>query len=277
MSILQAREYLKAGQLEKAMQIAQAIADNEGKDLFLADIAYEYAKAGQSDRALQIVEKIHNDRKNEVLSVVVKNYVDGGDFEWAKQIAEIIKDPDDDEDDWKWEAVSDIAYGYAKAGQFDKALEFAENLENEYHKDEALWAIAYRYAELGQFEWIIKMAPASISAGDDPLAVIAELMVSQELECDRIIAITKTLENEFDQRALLRSIIYQYANTENNSDKIIKFARSATDKSIKYVALEHLAKSYVEAKEYDRVLEIAKSIGLEKVRVTSWKYIIPPS
>ncbi|MCY7384580.1 MAG: hypothetical protein LH628_18745 [Microcoleus sp. CAN_BIN18] len=57
MSILQAREYLKAGQLEKAMQVAQAIADNKGKDLFLADIAYEYAKAGQSDRALQIVEK----------------------------------------------------------------------------------------------------------------------------------------------------------------------------------------------------------------------------
>lgn len=66
MSILQAREYLKAGQLEKAMQIAQAIADNEGKDLLLVDIAYNYAMARQSERALQIVEKIDNPRKNDV-------------------------------------------------------------------------------------------------------------------------------------------------------------------------------------------------------------------
>ncbi|MEG4010569.1 MULTISPECIES: tetratricopeptide repeat protein [unclassified Microcoleus] len=273
-----ARKYAKIGQFDRAIQIAEIIIDNEEKELALAWIADEYAKAGQSDAALKIVATIDNDWKNSPLIQIVKNYVASGQFEQAKEIAGMIKDPDDeDENDWKWEAMSDIAGGYAKAGQFDKALEFAENLENEYHKDEALWAIAYRYAELGQFESIIKMAPASISAGDDPLAVIAELMVSQELECDRIIAITKTLENEFDQRALLRSIIYQYANTENNSDKIIKFARSATDESIKYVALEHLAKSYVEAKDYDRVLEIAKSIGLEKVRVTSWKYIIPPS
>ena len=39
MSILPAREYLKAGQLETAMQVAETIADNEDKDLFLVDIA----------------------------------------------------------------------------------------------------------------------------------------------------------------------------------------------------------------------------------------------
>lgn len=48
MSILQAREYLKAGQLEKAMQLAETIAHTEDKDLLLADIAYKYAKTGQS-------------------------------------------------------------------------------------------------------------------------------------------------------------------------------------------------------------------------------------
>jgi len=39
MSILQAREYLKAGQLETAIQVAERITENEGKDLLLADIA----------------------------------------------------------------------------------------------------------------------------------------------------------------------------------------------------------------------------------------------
>lgn len=273
-----ARKYAKVRQFDRAIQIAEIIIDNDEKELALAWIADEYVQAGQSDEALKIVATIDNDWKNSPLIKIVKNYVASGQFEQAKEIAGMIKDPDDeDENDWKWEAMRDIAGGYAKAGQFDKALEFAENLENEYHKDEALWAIGYRYAELGQFELILQMAEPFIVSGGDPLGAIAELMVAQELECERIIEITKTLENESDQRALLRSIINQYANTENNSDKIIKFARSATDESIKYVALEHLAKSYVEAKEYDRVLEIAKSIGLEKVRVTSWKYIIPPS
>ncbi|MEG3966149.1 MULTISPECIES: hypothetical protein [unclassified Microcoleus] len=277
MSILLAREYLKAGQLETAMQVAEMITEKEGKDLLLADIAYKYAEAGKSDRALQIVEKIDNDRKNSVLIKVVKNYAAAGEVELAKQIAGMIKDPDDeDDDDWKLEAMRDIAYGYAKAGQFDKAIEFAESLENEYHKEDALWAIAYCYAEIGQFELIIKIAPPFMESGGDPLGAIAELMVKQELEVDRIIEITKTLENESDQKAMLRSIVYQYANTENNSDKLIKFARWVTDESVKYAALKHLAKSFIQAKEYERVLQIAKSIGLEQVRVTSWRLIIPP-
>ncbi|NJK75066.1 MAG: hypothetical protein HC849_29050 [Oscillatoriales cyanobacterium RU_3_3] len=83
-----------------------------------------------------------------------------------------------------------------------------------------MWAIAYCYAEIGQFESIIKITPASISAGNDPLAVIAKLMVAQELECDRIMEIAKTLEKESYQKALLISVVYQYANHEKNSDKL---------------------------------------------------------
>lgn len=277
MSILLAREYLKAGQLETAMQVAETIADKEGKDLLLADIACEYAKVGECDRALQIVENIECDRKNHVLTVVVKNYVEAEDFERLKQIVEMIKNPDDDDDDWKWEALRDIAYGYAKSGQFDKAFEFAENFDcDSFKKNEALWAIAYRYAEIGQFELILKMAPPFLVSGGDPLGVIAELMVAQDLECDRIIEITKTLEYESEQRSMLMSVIYEYENTENYFEKIQNLARSVTDESIKYEALKHLAKNFLETKEYDRVLQLAKSIGLERVRVTSWGFIIPP-
>lgn len=213
-----------------------------------------------------------------MLIAVVKNYVKTGEFELAKQIAEMIKDPDDeDEDDWKLEAVRALADGYAASGQFDKALEFAESLENdECHKDEALWAIGYRYAEIGQYELILQMVDRFLVSGGDPLGAIAELMVKQNLSCDRIIEIAKTLEKESYQKAMLSSIVYEYANTGNNSDKLFTFAKSVNDESIKYEALKHLAKSCLEAKEYDRVLEIAKSIGLEKVRVTSFGFIIPP-
>lgn len=277
MSILSAREYLKAGQLETAIQVAETIAEKEGKDLFLADIAYEYATAGKCDRALQIIENIECERKNNVLTVVVKNYVENEDFERLKQIVEMIKNPDDDDDDWKWEGLRDIAYGYAKSGKFDKAFEFAENFDRDsFKKNEALWAIAYRYAEIGQFELIIKMAPPFLVSGGDPLGAIAELMVAQDLECDRIIEITKTLEYESEQRSLLCSILYEYENREHSLEKIQNLARSVTDESIKYEALKHLAKNFLETKEYDRVLQIGKSIGLEQVRVTSWGFIIPP-
>lgn len=274
MSILSAREYLQAGQLETAMQVAETIADKEGKDLFLVDIAYHYAMARQSERALQIVEKIDNPRKNDVFISVVENYVEAEEFEQAKQLAETIKNPDGD--DYKVYALSEIAYGYAKTGQFDKAVEFAESLDCDFHKNEALWEIAYRYAEIGQFELALQMANPSISSGDDSLGAIAEMMVAQELECAPIIRIIKTLGNEYDEKSMLSSMVYHYANTANYFDKLLKFARSVTDESIKYEALKHLAESFREAKEYDRVVQIAKSIGLDRVRITSGKLIIPP-
>ncbi|MEG4441403.1 hypothetical protein QUB47_13465 [Microcoleus sp. AT9_B5] len=274
MSILEAREYLKAGQLETAMQLAETSADKEGKDLFLVDIAYNYAMARQSDRALQIVEKIDNHRKNDLFIAVVENYVEAEEFEQAKQIAETIKNPDGD--DYKVHALSEIAYGYAKAGQFELAVEFAESLDCDFHKNEALWEIAYRYAEIGQFELALQMANPSISSGDDSLGAIAEMMVAQELECDQIIRIIQTIENEYDEKSMLNSMVYHYANTANSFDKLLKFARSVTDESIKYEALKHLAQSFLEAKEYDLVVQIAKSIGLERVRVTSGRLIIPP-
>lgn len=206
---------------------------------------------------------------------VVENYVEAEEFEQAKQLAETIKNPDGD--DYKVHALSEIAYGYAKAGQFELAVEFAESLDCDFHKNEALWEIAYRYAEIGQFELALQMANPSISSGDDSLQAIAEMMVAQELECDQIIRITKTLENEYDEKSMLSSMVYHYANTANYFDKLLKFAQSVTDESIKYEALKHLAKNYLEAKEYDRVVQIAKSIGLERVRVTSWRLIIPPA
>ncbi|MCU0544999.1 MAG: hypothetical protein MUE44_22965 [Oscillatoriaceae cyanobacterium Prado104] len=272
-----ARKYAETGQFDRAIQTAEIIIDNEQKELALAWIASEYAEAGYSDEALKIVATIDNDWKNSALIKVVKNYVAAEQFEWAKEIAGMINDPDDDEEnDWKWEAMKDIADGYAKAGQFDKALEFAESLENEAHKEQALWAVGYRYAEIGQYELIMQLVEPSLVSGGDPLGAIAELMVKQDLSFDRTIEITKILDNKSDRRALLMSIIYEYAKSENNSDKIIEFARSTADESVKYAALEHLAKSSIQAKEYDRVLEIAKSIGLEKVRVSSWKCMIPP-
>ena len=268
-----ARRYAEVRQFEEAMQIAETIINNEEKNSAMGSIAYEYAKAGQSDEAIKIAASIDNYHKNSALIQVVGNYVAAEQFEPAKQITEMIIYSEDEDD--RGEAFNAIAYGYSKIGQFEQAIQFAQSLDDDYKKDDALWTIAYRYAEIGEFEQALQMIEP-LTSQDGMLEVIAEQMILQEIEDDRIFQIISVLKDEYDRKTMLSSIVYHYAHAENKADQLIKFAQSVNDESIKYKALEYLAKNFIDAKEYDKVAEIGRNIGIDKVNVTSWRFIIHP-
>ncbi|MFA0732235.1 MAG: hypothetical protein BKPUNTRY_001782, partial [Candidatus Fervidibacter sp.] len=76
------------------------------------------------------------------------------------------------EDAWdrSW-ALRFIAYAMAEAGQFDRALQVAQKIEDARVRSEALRDIAYAMAKAGQFDLAVEVAETI----DDPTARLLAL------------------------------------------------------------------------------------------------------
>jgi len=86
------------------------------------------AKAGQFDKALQIAKDVSDKylaRNSYALSGIVKEMAKVGQFDRAQQIGKGIKDGE-----FRASALVGVVEGMAKAGQFDKAIEVSQGVKD---------------------------------------------------------------------------------------------------------------------------------------------------
>jgi tetratricopeptide (TPR) repeat protein len=151
-----ARHYAEAGQLEQALRVAQAIDNNADlKASALLQLADRYAEAGKLDRAIEVAQTTDNDARSKALpyheSLVITQKPDNltGSSGRSKNIKPLSVEGIQYNANW---IFPQIAREYAKAGQFDKALQVAQTIEDKGNKVKALTAIAGQYMARSQEE-----------------------------------------------------------------------------------------------------------------------------
>jgi len=156
--------------LVEAQQLVQTMDNTGEKTQPLIQIAQLYAKLGQSDQAVEFLslafssakslEKGNDSHKVFMLSNIAVEYAalnqtNGNEiFAFALQIAQAIEDEGS-----KASALSNLAYNYARARQYDQALEVAQMINPQLSDySHALQNIAEQYIEDEKFEEALKVA-----------------------------------------------------------------------------------------------------------------------
>jgi tetratricopeptide (TPR) repeat protein len=138
--------------LEYAEQFARSVGDAESLSKALALIAEQYARAEELEAAADVAEGIADSyAKDQTLADLASRAVELGDDGYAEELLGMINDPG-----LYGLAVGQMAVKYAEAGEFDRAVETAAELDD---AAPTLNRIALLYADGGS------RAPAAEVAG----------------------------------------------------------------------------------------------------------------
>lgn len=182
-----AREAGKAGNYEVALEIARKISlDGGDRNKVLLQIGWMLAKAGQAEKAegifsesLQQAQAIKDEyRRSSAVREIAILYAETGQHAKATSLAETLKSQED-----KRDVVRAIAFNYVSAGNPETALEIAARAGGDSSiKDAVIYASAWKAAEAGNFdravEWVEQMGDNSNKA--QALAGIAAIALGIE-------------------------------------------------------------------------------------------------
>ncbi|MEH2219736.1 MAG: hypothetical protein V7K72_21955 [Nostoc sp.] len=139
-------KYAKVGQFEQALQIANQLKSDRNQKSALSWIAIYYAKAGQPDQGLQITKRVGDDE--DFLVLIVEKYIDAG---YPNQVINLLSLIKFQEESTKSSQLESIAQQLVWVGQLDGALHTANLIDDVNIKNRTLALIAYQYAEAGQY------------------------------------------------------------------------------------------------------------------------------
>lgn len=113
----------KAGEFDRAIELAKLNKSSLGKSITFEAIAKELLKAGELDRAIELAESITwDDHRNRTRTAIVKELLKTGEFDRAIKLAESITD-----DAYKTPVLKAIATELAKNGNVGGALEIVKD------------------------------------------------------------------------------------------------------------------------------------------------------
>ena len=150
-----AKRYALLGQLERATRVADTMGKGPFKDHALIAIARKYAESGQFDRALAINTQIETTNfKPDILIFVAKQYLDRGKREKAIALLRKAFGASGQVTALNLQqfAQSDVALLFAKAGQYDKAVQIVKATDAQAPKLRLLTQLACVFAQAGKKE-----------------------------------------------------------------------------------------------------------------------------
>lgn len=208
----------------------------------LIKIAQSVAKAGQTDRVLAT-------------------------FNMALQFSQKISDKDSQ----SW-AVTEIAIGLARTGQFDKALQVAERIWIPPQFDRQSYAyaeIAIAMARAGQYDQALQVVK---KAGDASLrsyglsGIVEAMAEAGEKEralniSDQALQSAKSIKDEKERSSALAGVAIAMAKA-GQFDKALQIAKDVSDKYLarNSYALSGIVKEVARNGQFDRALQITKGI-----------------
>ncbi|MEH2227567.1 hypothetical protein [Nostoc sp.] len=126
--------------------IANQLKSDRNQKSALSWIAIYYAKAGQPDQGLQITKRVGDDE--DFLVLIVEKYIDAG---YPNQVINLLSLIKFKEESTKSSQLESIAQQLVWVGQLDGALHTANLIDDINIKNRTLALIAYQYAEAGQY------------------------------------------------------------------------------------------------------------------------------
>ncbi len=163
--------YARSGHTDKACDILDKILQESKTGNFresymrdFKEIAVAYAKIGQYDKALETAELIKEHSSLAVALTEIAGNIKPANSPKALEIlsqalaaAQKMENPEGFQKDKKCRRLSDIAAGYAEIGQYEQAMQIADNIEHQICKGKALTSIAFSYAEDGQADKVLDL------------------------------------------------------------------------------------------------------------------------
>jgi len=288
-------ELAKAGEpyeriFEEALEVARSISDDYS--LFaLKDIVTELAKIGEFEKALEIARSMDETEylRSADLIIIGSELAKVGEpyehiFEEALETARSISGEDSSLD--LSLVLSGIAIELAKVGEFERALEFAWNVDNdnEVAFSDALSEIAIELAKAGKLEKALETARSITHTLYSRLrtleSIAIELVKARELEEALKVARSITSEQENPSVLHIRSRVLSIIGAElakmekpykHLFEESFETARSISDgfeQSLKARsdALRDITPELAKAGEFEEALKTARKISDEYIQ-----------
>lgn len=286
--------YAELGNLEQAVQLIDTIEVGFLKDSKLAKVAREYIKRGQYDQALQIAQHLEGFRP-QTLREIVGKYAAQGQLDQALQVVQTIQ-----EESTKVSALVEIANNLIATEQPDnvepileQALEIVNRAEDANFKASALTSIAQSYHEFGQENQAVELLDRAAKIADinsHTLAKVAQQywQTGQEDKATQIainlpdanqdvlvdIITEKAKEGEYSQALQLvaflkemerkvfapKHIAEQYVEG-GSSEPLSDIVATIKDAESRGIFLATIAENYIKNDQYDTALTIVEAIN----------------
>ena len=266
--------YAKAGNYDRAIPIAQSIANTDYSVYYkaqaLAGIASEYVQDGQLEPALQIAQTINAaDTKAKAMAAIAAGYANKKQPEKASQVfsqALAVAQAADNPNISKPGLLADVALEYAKAGQLDAPLAVVQKLEDAFIKAKSLAAIALLYSQAGQQQQANQLLSQAIESVNEIKEDYQKSEVRQEIirnsieagQPDYALLVAQTIPDEFARSETLQQVAFQ-AVEKGQNEFALKIVQAIDKKFVDYrnSVLQRIAIGYAKAGEYDKALQIA--------------------
>ncbi len=282
-----------SGKLAEAIQIAQSPKDERNQGLIFGSIAKVLARAGQLDEALQLTQQAPISEKNEITGKVAEGLI-VNNFDGAVNIFQSLED-----NPRKYWIARNMAVALAVDGQVDKALYFSESLEipyynanvaslleqiavnfarlgdfekaleisqfiNESFRWDALGKIAIELAAVGNIEQSLSLAESSLTNSSDNYPDQLLTAIARELaekgQVEEALALTKNGKYASSQTEILGGIAIGLG-AKGEFGRSLEIAASLEDDSVKANALGQIILQLIEAKKFSQGMEVAQLLN----------------
>lgn len=257
--------------LAEAMQTIQSLSGDQSyaKTKSFAAIALHYAAIGQINQALTILDQsVQTEKsiqgaefKTQALTTIAQGYLAAGKLEQASAtLAQSLRHAKTVENSRQGELLAAIATTYAKAKQYNQALQVAQLITNApYYKASSISAVALQYAQQGELEQALATAQL-IERHKDMADTKAKLLAeigSKYIQAGKpdkaaqvyaqAVQTLDVVDNPYDQSWMLSQVIVNYAQAGQPDAALQLVPKLANPDYFKATTLAAIATSYAKA------------------------------
>ncbi|MFH1436442.1 MAG: hypothetical protein ABIJ56_12050 [Pseudomonadota bacterium] len=288
--VLVIRSYMANGDMVEALHVAEEIKDIRLKADAKAEIISEYLKLGQEGKAEELAIGLDEDststacQKVSMLVEVAMKYAGSGKGAKAGEMlsAALEITGNIDPPSWKADALSEIALGYAEAGQFKKALKTAQSIgkASKYTRIATTVKIAGSYAGIGNKDELLNMLLKAVEETQiiEDTSYKSELLVhivrayASAGKYDEALQLTQVVEDDFWKARALTGLAIESGKAgekvkaQNNLSHALHLAQKEKDVVISAQIMENIAKEFAEAGMLKNALDIIKDMEIDNYR-----------
>ncbi len=256
-------EELVLKDFDQAVEILQSVEDDQNKTWVIRNMAVKLTNDGQLEKGLQLSKlaniPYYDPIKANLYREVAVNFAKLGDFDRALEVSQII------DESLRWRALGDIAIELAAAGKVKQSLTLVESVDQ--YQDELLSVIASKLAETGQIDAALELSEKR-NDGEYQTNILGGVAVglASNGELSRALEIVEGIEDESVKVSVMGQIAYDLVEAEKFAQGMEitqTLHKSASKTNSKAFALQRIAIALATAKQFDSALEVVEMLNFE--------------
>ncbi|MGB3692151.1 MAG: hypothetical protein WA999_05460, partial [Spirulinaceae cyanobacterium] len=248
---------------ERAIDILQSLENNEAKSQVVTNMAKGLAVDGQVDKALQLTESVeipyYNPASANLLRTAAVNFAKLGDFERALEIAQSI------DESYRWRTIGDIAIELAAVGEVEQSLALAESVDQ--YQDDLLTIIASKFVEAGKVEQALALTERKDDASFQAKILVGVVIgLGTQGDFNRALTIAQSIEDESVKAVAMGQIAGELIKAKqfNKGMEVTQYLnQSVGDNNSKAFALQGIGASFASEKQFDFALQVVEMLDFQ--------------